>query len=46
MLCDNEKSKIQALQRTHPVLPMSLGYVQDVTHDYVRGGTTTPVRRP
>jgi len=27
--------------RTQPVLPMGLGYVEGVTHDYVRHGTTT-----
>jgi len=31
----------QALNRTQPVLPMGLGYVEGVTHDYVRHGTTT-----
>jgi putative transposase len=33
--------EIQALNRTQPVLPMGLGYVEGVTHDYVRHGTTT-----
>ncbi len=37
----DEKSQIQALNRTQPVLPMGLGYVEGVTHDYVRHGTTT-----
>ena len=41
VLCVDEKSQIQALQRTQPVLPMGLGYVEGVTHDYVRHGTTT-----
>ena len=36
-----KKSQIQALSRTQPVLPMGLGYVEGVTHDYVRHGTTT-----
>ena len=36
-----KKSQIQALNRTQPVLPMGLGYVEGVTHDYVRHGTTT-----
>jgi putative transposase len=40
-LCVDEKSQIQALDRTQPVLPMGLGYVEGVTHDYVRHGTTT-----
>jgi len=34
-------SQIQALNRTQPVLPMGLGYVEGVTHNYVRHGTTT-----
>lgn len=41
VLCVDEKSQIQALERTQPVLPMGLGYVEGVTHDYVRHGTTT-----
>jgi putative transposase len=41
VLCVDEKSQIQALNRTQPVLPMGLGYVEGVTHDYIRHGTTT-----
>jgi putative transposase len=41
VLCVDEKSQIQALDRTQPMLPMGLGYVEGVTHDYVRHGTTT-----
>ena len=41
VLCVDEKSQCQALERTQPVLPMGLGYVEGVTHDYVRHGTTT-----
>lgn len=41
VLCVDEKSQVQALQRTQPLLPMGLGYVEGVTHDYVRHGTTT-----
>ena len=41
VLCVDEKSQIQALNRTPPVLPMGLGYVEGITHDYVRHGTTT-----
>ena len=41
VLCVDEKSQIQALNRTRPVLPMGLGCVEGVTHDYVRHGTTT-----
>jgi transposase len=41
VLCVDEKSQCQALERTQPLLPMGLGYVEGVTHDYVRLGTTT-----
>src|SRR6266853_1549613 len=41
VLCVDEKAQIQALDRTQPLLPMGLGYVEGVTHDYVRHGTTT-----
>ena len=41
VLCVDEKSGIQALERTQPMLPMGLGYVEGVTHDYRRHGTTT-----
>jgi putative transposase len=41
VLCVDEKSQCQALERTQPVLPMGLGYVEGITHDYVRHGTTT-----
>lgn len=41
VLCVDEKSQIQALQRTQPMLPLGLGYVEGVTHDYERHGTTT-----
>jgi len=41
VLCVDEKSQIQALERTQRVLPMGLGYVEGVTHDYYRHGTTT-----
>ncbi len=41
VLCVDEKSQTQALERTQPVLPMGLGYVEGVTHDYKRHGTTT-----
>jgi transposase len=41
VLSVDEKSQIQALERTQPVLPMGLGYVEGVTHDYYRHGTTT-----
>jgi len=41
VLCVDEKSQIQALERTQPILPMGLGYAEGVTHDYFRHGTTT-----
>ena len=41
VLCVDEKSQIQALGRTQPLLPLGLGYVEGVTHDYKRHGTTT-----
>jgi putative transposase len=41
VLSVDEKSQCQALERTQPMLPLGLGYVEGVTHDYVRHGTTT-----
>jgi len=41
VLCVDEKSGIQALERTQPMLPLGLGYVEGMTHDYRRQGTTT-----
>jgi len=41
VLCVDEKSQIQALDRTQPRLPMGLGYLEGFSHDYVRHGTTT-----
>ena len=40
VLCVDEKSQIQALERAQPVLPMSLGQPERQTHDYIRHGTT------
>ena len=40
VLCVDEKSQCQALQRTQRILPMGLGYAEGYTHDYVRHGTT------
>ncbi len=40
VLCVDEKSQNQALERAQPVLPMSLGQPERRTHDYVRHGTT------
>jgi transposase len=41
VLCVDEKSQIQALDRTQPMLPMQPGRPERHTHDYVRHGTTT-----
>ena len=41
VLCVDEKSQMQALDRTQPLLPMGPGQVERRTHDYVRHGTTT-----
>lgn len=40
VLCVDEKSQIQALERAQPVLPMDLGQPERRTHDYIRHGTT------
>jgi transposase len=41
VLCVDEKSQIQALDRTAPVLPMQPHLIEKRSHDYVRHGTTT-----
>jgi transposase len=41
VLCVDEKSQIQALDRTAPMLPLRPGLPASRTHDYVRHGTTT-----
>lgn len=41
VLCMDEKSQIQALDRTRPSLPMKKGRAGTMTHDYKRNGTTT-----
>jgi transposase len=41
VLCMDEKSQVQALDRTQPSLPMKKGRAGTVTHDYKRNGTTT-----
>jgi transposase len=41
VLCCDEKSQIQALDRTQPGLPLKKGRAQTLTHDYKRNGTTT-----
>ena len=40
VLCVDEKTQIQALDRAAPVLPLRPGLPERRTHDYVRGGTT------
>ena len=41
VLCVDEKSQIQALDRTAPLLPMGPGQIERRTHDYARHGTTS-----
>ena len=41
VLCVDEKSQIQALSRSQPILPMQPGQVERRTHDYFRHGTTS-----
>jgi transposase len=41
VLCVDEKSQIQALDRTAPILPLQPGLAERRSHDYVRHGTTT-----
>jgi transposase len=41
VLCVDEKSQIQALNRTAPMLPLRPGLPEKATHDYKRNGTTT-----
>src|SRR3954469_9765329 len=41
VLCVDEKSEIQALNRTQKALPMQPGHAEQRTHDYLRHGTTT-----
>jgi transposase len=41
VLCVDEKSQVQALDRTAPVLPLRLGVPEKQTADYIRHGTTT-----
>lgn len=41
VLCCDEKSQCQALERTQPGLPLGLGQIRTRTHDYVRHGTLT-----
>jgi hypothetical protein len=41
VLCCDEKSQCQALQRSQPGLPLAQGHIRTVTHDYYRHGTVT-----
>jgi transposase len=41
VLCCDEKSQCQALERTQPGLPLGQGHIRTRTHDYVRHGTVT-----
>ena len=41
VLCCDEKSQCQALERTQPGLPLGVGHIRTKTHDYVRHGTLT-----
>ena len=41
VLCCDEKSQVQALDRTQPGLPLKKGRASTMTHDYKRNGTTT-----
>jgi transposase len=45
VLCAEEKSQIQALDRTAPILPLMAGVPERQTHDYVRNGTRTSTPR-
>jgi transposase len=41
VLCCDEKSQCQALERTQPDLPLGIGHIRTRTHDYIRHGTIT-----
>jgi transposase len=41
VLCCDEKSQCQALERTQPGLPLGIGHIRTQTHDYKRHGTIT-----
>ena len=41
VLCCDEKSQCQALERTQPALPLGIGHIRTATHDYIRHGTVT-----
>ena len=41
VLCCDEKTQCQALERTQPGLPLGRGHIRTQTHDYIRHGTVT-----
>lgn len=41
VLCCDEKTQCQALERTQPCLPLGIGHIRTRTHDYIRHGTVT-----
>ncbi|EPM46184.1 transposase, partial [Pseudomonas syringae pv. actinidiae ICMP 19098] len=41
VLCCDEKSQVQALERTQPGLPLGIGHIRTQSHDYIRHGTVT-----
>jgi transposase len=41
VLCCDEKSQCQALERSQPALPLGIGHIRTQTHDYIRHGTIT-----
>ncbi len=41
VLCCDEKTQVQALERTQPGLPLGIGHIKTKTHDYYRHGTLT-----
>lgn len=41
VLCCDEQSQCQALERTQPGLPLGIGHIRTQTHDYIRHGTVT-----
>ena len=41
VLCCDEETQCQALERTQPGLPLGIGHIRTHTHDYIRHGTVT-----
>ncbi len=41
VFCCDEKTQVQALERTQPGLPLNVGHIKTKSHDYYRHGTTT-----